>query len=122
MTEKEQGIKLLEIIATTAYPIVSAYEYEFLKQEEVVRESMDGATVYFILQRPLTFFDNLMPGEGELTFDIWDGANPPLKCHVDIAAFDVAPGRRATRKCRKSSRLRHRSARSQRDHPSKSRS
>ena len=93
MTEKEQGIKLIEIIATTAYPIVSAYEYEFLKQEEVVRERMKGATVYFILQRPLTFFNNLVPGEGELTFDIWDGVNPPLKCNVDFAAFDVAPGK-----------------------------
>ncbi|MHA6687722.1 hypothetical protein [Mesorhizobium sp. A556] len=92
MNEKEQGIKLLEIIATTAYPIVSAYEYEFLKQEEIVRERMKAATVYFILQRPLTFFDNLAPGDGELTFDIWDGVNPPLKCQVDLSAYDVEPG------------------------------
>lgn len=92
MIDKQRGIKSLEIVATTAYPIVSAYEYEFLKQEAVVQERMKHASIYFILQRPLMYFDNFFPNEGGLAFDIVDGVNAPLHCSVDISDLGAVPG------------------------------
>jgi hypothetical protein len=92
MVEKVQGVKSVEIMATTSYSIVSAFEYEFLKQESVVQERLKDSTIYFILQRPLMFFDNLVPGDGELTFDIVDGVNPPLQCKLDTTNVGVPPG------------------------------
>ncbi|SFD71914.1 hypothetical protein SAMN05428997_14515 [Bosea sp. CRIB-10] len=89
MSETIKGIKLIDIVATTAYPIVSAYEYEFLKGEEVVRKFLKNATIYFILQRPLMFFDNLVADDGELTFDIVDGVNQPLHCKVGLSALGL---------------------------------
>lgn len=92
MTEKTKGIKLLDIFVGTTYPIVSAYEYEFLKEEIVVQERMKPATIYFILQRPLIFFDNLVPGDGTLAFDIVDGINAPLHCEVELSKLGVPAG------------------------------
>jgi len=56
MTAEFIGIKNIKIIGTTQYPIVSAYEYEFLKAEEDVRARLSDCIIYFILQRPLTLF------------------------------------------------------------------
>ena len=89
MSETFKGIKLIDVVATTAYPIVSAYEYEFLKGEEVVRKFLENATIYFILQRPLMFFDNLVSDDGELSFDIVDGVNQPLRCKVELSALGI---------------------------------
>lgn len=74
------GIKNIKILAGTSYPVVSAYEYEFLKGEEVVRERMDGSTIYMIIQRPLTYFDQVRLIDGGLSFHITDNNQPPLKC------------------------------------------
>lgn len=89
MAEKMHGIKTLEIVATTAYSIVSAYEYEFLKEEKIVQDKMNGATIYFILQRPLMYFDNLVVDDGFLQFDIVDGVNPPLHCGIDATDLGI---------------------------------
>lgn len=85
MTDKVFGAKNIQIIATTRYPVVSAYEFEFLKGEEVVRERMAGCTLYFVVQRPLTYFSNVVPSNGYLTFDIIDTVHPPLHCKIDMA-------------------------------------
>lgn len=69
---KETGIKNIEIAATTRYPIVSAYEYEFLKGEEELQRRMAGCTIYFILQRPLMYFNNVIQDGHTLRFDIVD--------------------------------------------------
>jgi hypothetical protein len=77
------AIKTLTIGATTAYPIVSAYEYATLKDDEIVQSLTQDATIYFILQRPLMYFDNLNIVDGSLTFDIVDGVNAPLHGTLD---------------------------------------
>jgi hypothetical protein len=83
MIEPTQGIKNIQVVATTHYPVVSAYEYEFLKGEDAVQERMQGCTIYFIMQRPLLFFDNVVPMQGEIAFDITDGVQPPLHCRLE---------------------------------------
>lgn len=35
-----EGVKVAQIYASTQYPIVSAYEFEFLKEEDVIRERL----------------------------------------------------------------------------------
>ncbi|KXF77182.1 hypothetical protein ATN84_07115 [Paramesorhizobium deserti] len=89
MDAKTRGIKLLDIFASTTYPIVSAFEYEFLKEEAVVQARMNASTIYFILQRPLIYFDNLVPEDGALSFDIVDGLNAPLQCEVRLSDLGV---------------------------------
>lgn len=87
------GIKVIEIQAQTGYPVVSAYEFEFLKGEEEVKERLKDCSVYFILQRPLTYFQNLAIGEGVMDFEISDGINPPVECHLDLEeAGMIKPG------------------------------
>jgi hypothetical protein len=76
------AIKNITIQAGTTYPIVSAYEYEFLKEEKVVQERMGHCTIYLILQRPLTYFDHVQLVEGGLTFHITDNTQPPLECFL----------------------------------------
>ncbi|WP_416193412.1 hypothetical protein [Nitrobacter sp. TKz-YC01] len=84
MDEKVTGIKNIQIAATTRYPIVSAYEFEFLKTEEVVQRIIEGCTIYFILQRPLMMFNNVVPNGLQIQFDIVDTVNPPLHCMLDL--------------------------------------
>jgi hypothetical protein len=69
MTEKPTGIKNIQIVATTQYPIVSAYEYEFLKGEEELRARMSGCSIYFILQRPLMYFNDVIMRDGRIYLD-----------------------------------------------------
>lgn len=90
-TEELTGIKLIGIQASTVYPVVSAYEYEFLKGEEAVRERVDGCTLYLIVQRPLTYFTNLRPEPGGLRFDIVDDIGEPLGCYLPFTANDLCP-------------------------------
>lgn len=81
MTAQAQGIKTIQIHAQTRYPIVSAYEFEFLKSESEIQALLKPCTIYFILQRPLLYFDNLHIADGLITFNITDDSNsPPLEC------------------------------------------
>ncbi|MBB3136603.1 hypothetical protein FHS26_004360 [Rhizobium pisi] len=87
------GIKVIEIQAQTGYPVVSAYEFEFLKGEKVVKDRLKDCSLYLILQRPLTYFQNLILGEGVIDFEIADGINPPLECRLDLEeAKMIKPG------------------------------
>ncbi|TPN63521.1 hypothetical protein FJ986_22950 [Mesorhizobium sp. B1-1-1] len=83
------GIKLIDIQAETRYPIVSAYEFEFLKGEEEVKERLKGCTVYCIVQRPLMWFQNITMGQGVINFEILDGINKPLVCRFDLAEAEI---------------------------------
>jgi len=76
------GVKTITILASTTYPIVSAYEYEFLKEEEVVRERMGRSTIYLILQRPLTYFNQVRLIDGGISFNITDAKQAPLECFL----------------------------------------
>lgn len=88
-----QGVKGASIQVTTTYPLVSAYEFEFLKEEEVIRQRLDDCSIYLLVQRPLTYFDNVEFRDGRLHFDIADRANPPLQCRVDLVDLGIcAPG------------------------------
>jgi hypothetical protein len=81
MTTLSKGIKTIQIHAQTRYPIVSAYEFEFLKSEKEIQALLKPCTIYFILQRPLLYFDNLCVTDGQITFSIADDSNcQPLEC------------------------------------------
>jgi hypothetical protein len=79
-----EGVKVAQIYASTQYPIVSAYEFEFLKGDEVIRQRLSNCTVYIIVQRPLTYFDNVRLDGGLIEFDITDGTQNPLRCRVPL--------------------------------------
>lgn len=88
-----QGVKGANIQVTTTYPMVSAWEFEFLKEEEVIRQRLDECSIYLLVQRPLTYFDKVEFREGRLFFEIADRANPPLQCRVDLVDLGFcAPG------------------------------
>jgi len=81
-----QGIKNLHIIAKTSYPIITAYEFEFLKTEEEIKALLKPSTIYFIVQRPLIYISNLTLKNGVIYFEIKDNLkNKPLECSIDPA-------------------------------------
>jgi hypothetical protein len=84
VSDKVTGIKTIQISATTRYPIVSAYEFEFLKLEEEIRHRLKGCTIYFILQRPLMYFNNVTDHGRGLRFDIVDTVHKPLHCELEF--------------------------------------
>lgn len=84
-----EGIKVADIQISTTYPIVSAWEFEFLKQEAVIRERLDACTIYLIVQRPLTYFDQVKLIDSTLHFEIADGDTPPLRCQLDLVAANI---------------------------------
>lgn len=87
MIEKFQGIKNIQIHARTTYPIVSAYEFEFLKSEAEIKALLKPCTIYFIIQRPLVYFNNLRTVDGLICFEVTDdGSNAPLSCRFDPSA------------------------------------
>ncbi|HAS6299978.1 TPA: hypothetical protein RQL07_004382 [Vibrio vulnificus] len=76
-----QGIKNIQIHATTRYPIVSAYEFEFLKTESQVKELLKPCTIYFIMQRPVLYINNFVAKHGKISFEINDDTDSaPLIC------------------------------------------
>jgi hypothetical protein len=77
-----EGTRVADIQVSTTYPIVSSYEFEFLKTEKVIRERLDGCTIYLIVQRPLTYFDKVELRGGYIYFEIADGENAALPCRV----------------------------------------
>jgi hypothetical protein len=83
------GAKALKIIASPVYPIVSAYEFEFLKEEEVLQQRMDNCTIYIIVQRPLTYFDNVRLDDSYIYFDITDGTQEPFECRINLVVNEI---------------------------------
>lgn len=83
MIEGLKGVKNIQISCQVRYPIVSAYEFEFLKKEQTIQRLLKPCTIYFILQRPVLYFSNLRSHNGVLFFEIRDGTeSPPLKCEL----------------------------------------
>ena len=81
-----QGVRFANIYASTVYPLVSAWEFEVLKTEDIIRERWDNCTIYMVVQRPLTYFDNVVVDESYIRFDIADGEKPPLPCRINLVA------------------------------------
>lgn len=76
-----QGIKSLMIHAHTRYPVVSAYEFEFLKTEREIQDLLKPCTVYFILQRSLIYINNFTTEDGVIKFQIDDDTSTsPIDC------------------------------------------
>lgn len=84
------GIKHIEILARAIYPVVTAYEFEFLKTEAAVQNWLSPCTIYFIVQRPLTYITNVMDSDGILYFDITDDRDKTLKVAFDPRASGYA--------------------------------
>lgn len=88
-----QGVKSANIQVSMTYPIVSAWEFEFLKEEDVIRARLDQCSIYLLAQRPLTYFDNVVLQDHALFFEIADGVQQPLKCRVDLVDAGICePG------------------------------
>ncbi len=86
MSELYSGIKTIQILARCSYPIVSAYEFEFLKTESEVQDILRPSTIYLIAQRPLTYFSNLRTSDGLLCFEVRDNRpTSPLCCMLDLS-------------------------------------
>lgn len=86
MTQTVKGVKKIQVHARTRYPIVSAYEFEFLKNEDELKALLKPCTIYFIIQRPLVYIDNFRFHNGEVYFEITDASSsPPLNCRFDPA-------------------------------------
>lgn len=84
-----QGVKSANIQVTMTYPMVSAFEFEFLKEEAVIQERLDACTIYLLVQRPLTYFDKVEFRDGRMFFEIADGVSPPLECRVDLVDMGI---------------------------------
>lgn len=81
MNEIIHGVKNIEIHAKTQYPIVSAYEFEFLKTDNEIKALLKPCTIYFIIQRPLMYYNNFKTCDGLITFEIVDDSSSiPLQC------------------------------------------
>ncbi len=84
------GIKGLAIQATVRYPIVSAYEFEFLKEEAEVRDYLKPCTLYVIVQRPLMVINGVLGDSGVIRFTIDDDTpSAPLECEIDLVAANL---------------------------------
>lgn len=77
------AMRFAHVLMSMNYPIVSAYEFDFLQQEKIIRERWDESTIYLIVQRPLTYFDNVVIDDKYIRFEIADGNNPPLPCRIN---------------------------------------
>lgn len=92
MKKESYGVKLANIEAQASYPIVTAYEFEFLKTEEVVQQIIKGSTIYLIVQRPLLYIKDMTTDGGVLRFKITDCYEKTcLECTLDPRqkAFDI---------------------------------
>ena len=83
------AMRFARVIASTTYPIVSAYEFDFLQEEKIIRDRWDASTIYIIVQRPLTYFDNVVFDQTNIWFEITDGNKPPLSCRIDLVANEI---------------------------------
>jgi len=79
-----EALKTIAITARVNYPIVTAYEFEFLKDELEVQDLLKPCTIYFIVQRSLLEMNNVTLKDGLISFEISDSTgNEPLRCCFD---------------------------------------
>ncbi|MBG0757400.1 hypothetical protein [Vibrio cidicii] len=79
-----EGIKNIHIQVKSAYPVISAYEFEFLKEFDEVQQLWSESTIYFIVQRPLIYFNKLHIDKGIVKYEISDmNGNSPLTGSLD---------------------------------------
>lgn len=84
------GVKTLAVQASVRYPIVSAYEFEFLKKESGVTDYLRPCTLYMIVQRPLMVINDLRASGGVIEFSIDDDTDSsPLRCSIDLYAAKI---------------------------------
>jgi hypothetical protein len=78
--DNSMGIKNINIQVRGSYPVVSAYEFEFLKELPEIKNLWRESTLYLIVQRPLMYFNKLnIDDDGVINFEISDMSdNPPL--------------------------------------------
>ncbi|HVW52731.1 MAG TPA: hypothetical protein VHC91_20450 [Trinickia sp.] len=85
----ELAIKNIEIVTTTRYPIVSAYEFDLLMDEGKIKTLLNQCSIYFILQRPLLLIQNLRISK-LIEFNISDGTEKShLKCAIDPSQMQL---------------------------------
>lgn len=94
MNRKEnlKGVKNINIQVKGSYPVVSAYEFEFLKELPEIHQLWRDSTIYLIVQRPLMYFNNLrLDDAGVVNFEISDmRGNAPLTGTLDPYASGLA--------------------------------
>lgn len=81
---RKTAIKNATIYAKAPYPPVSAWEFKYLTTEEAVRDRLSASTIYFVVQRPMLWFDNIQLTSNPLAFDIMDGSGQCTHCILDI--------------------------------------
>lgn len=86
---KVSAMRFARAIVSMTYPIVSAYEFDTLQEETVIRGRWDASTIYLIVQRPLTYFDNVTFDDKYIRFEIADGDKPSLPCRVNLVAAGI---------------------------------
>lgn len=78
------GIKNINIQVRGSYPVISAYEFEYLKELPEAQSLWKESTIYLIVQRPLMYFNNLHIVDGIIYFEIADmNNNKPLTGSLD---------------------------------------
>lgn len=85
------GAKNINIQVQGSYPVISAYEFEFMKELPELQNLWKESTLYLIVQRPLLYFNKLHIDEGVIKFEISDMlGNPPLSGSLDPFAGGFA--------------------------------
>ncbi|EKN4757181.1 TPA: hypothetical protein PXR14_003315 [Yersinia enterocolitica] len=84
------AMRFARVLMNVTYPIVSSYEFDFLQKERIIRERWDASTIYLIVQRPLTYFDNVVLDDKYIRFEIADGDKPPLPCRINLVAAGIS--------------------------------
>jgi hypothetical protein len=84
-----EAVRFGTVTASATYPIVSAWEFDSLKEEAEVRKRWNDCTIYMIVQRPLTYFDNVVIDGKFIYFEIADGDKPPLSCRINLVTNQV---------------------------------
>lgn len=83
------ALRFARAVLKMTYPTVSAYEFDTLKREAVIRERWNASTIYLIVQRPLTYFDNIVLEDMYLRFEIADGDKPSVPCRINLVAAGI---------------------------------
>ncbi|MBY2941864.1 hypothetical protein HF264_19550 [Rhizobium leguminosarum] len=78
------AIKNATILARAAYPPVSAWEFKSITTEKLVRDRLSASTIYFVVQRPMLWFDNVEPDHNPMSFDIVDGSGKCIHCVLNV--------------------------------------
>ncbi|MGA4554924.1 hypothetical protein [Methylorubrum aminovorans] len=86
---KIPAMRFARVFASTSYPIVSSWEFDYLQEEKVIRERWDTSTIYLIVQRPLTYFDNVVIDDTYIRFEIADGDKQSIPCRINLVSNNI---------------------------------